>query len=199
MSILSIVNEVADVTSLSRFDSVYGSDDPNAAAMLALAKEGGEEISRRADWRDMLKEFTAVLSPTELPEDFQRLIPGGAVRSAAGVFFRPVSNGSQWTVVKQIPSAQAYFFLIGSQMQFHPQAAGENALIDYVAVNWIKTDGGEEVSDWTSDDDTPLFPERLLEKNLLWRWRRKNGLDFADQLAEFEADLNAEIKANRGV
>lgn len=199
MSILSIVNEVADVTSLSRFDSVYGSDDPNAAAMLALAKEGGEEISRRADWRDMLKEFTAVLSPTELPEDFQRLIPGGAVRSADGVFFRPVSNGSQWTVVKQIPSAQPYFFLTGSQMQFHPQAAGENALIDYVSINWIKTDGGEEVSDWTSDDDTPLFPERLLEKNLLWRWRRKNGLDFADQLAEFEADLNAEIKANRGV
>ncbi|HEX5935683.1 MAG TPA: hypothetical protein VFY63_16110, partial [Pseudorhizobium sp.] len=78
MTILNAINEIADVASLSRFESVYGTDDPNAQTMLSLAKEAGEEISRRADWRRMIKEFTVILSPTDLPEDFHRLIRGGA-------------------------------------------------------------------------------------------------------------------------
>lgn len=197
MTILQAINNIE--TGLDTFTSVYGTNDPNAQTMLDLAREAGEEISRRCDWRDMLKYYVAVLSPTQLPVDFQRLTPGGSVRTQAGEFVRPVANSGQWDIVVLVPSAQPYYFLINSSMYFSPTAAGVNATISYVSVNWIKADDGSEVSDWTSDDDSVLFPQRLLEKGILWRWRRKEGLDYADQLAEFEADLAAEIKANRGV
>lgn len=50
----------------------------------------------------------------------------------------------------------------------------------------------------TADDDRTLFPERLLAKGILWRWKRQKGLPFDDSLAEFEADLLQEINADRG-
>lgn len=50
----------------------------------------------------------------------------------------------------------------------------------------------------TADDDTTLFPERLLVKGVIWRWKRQKGLPYEDNLAEFEADLVQEINADRG-
>ncbi|MGF6156352.1 hypothetical protein M2267_001595 [Ensifer sp. KUDG1] len=73
MTLLSAINEVCDIVALDRFDSIYGSIDPNAQTMVALAQESGEEISRRGDWRRLLKQQVAIISPMTLPADYQRL------------------------------------------------------------------------------------------------------------------------------
>lgn len=198
MTLLSAINEVCDVVSLDRFDSIYGSNDPNAQTMVALAQEAGEEISRRCDWRRMQKQHVAILSPLTLPADYQRLTPGGAVRSASGVFFRPIANSSQWAIATGTASAQPYFFLRGSQMLFSPASAGVGAVVDYVSKNWVLGDPYEERDTLKADDDTMFFPERLLGKGILWRWKRQKGLPFDDSLAEFEADLLQELNADRG-
>ncbi|KSV89781.1 hypothetical protein [Sinorhizobium sp. GL28] len=198
MTLLSAINEVCDIVSLDRFDSIYGSNDPNAQTMVALAQEAGEEISRRGDWRRMLKQHVAILSPLTLPADYQRLTPGGAVCSASGVFFRPITNSSQWATATATASAQPYFFLRGSQMLFSPASAGVGAVVDYVSKNWVLSDPYEERDALKADDDTTFFPERLLGKGILWRWKRQKGLPFDDSLAEFEADLLQELNADRG-
>ncbi|MDX3929099.1 MAG: hypothetical protein QHC90_25275 [Shinella sp.] len=199
MNLLEIVNEVCDVVSLDRFDSVYSTNDPNAQTMVALATEAGAEIARRGDWQRMLKEHTVeVGTPDDLPEDFQRLQPGGAVRSADGMFFRPVLNGSQWAVISQVPSAQPYFYIIGNQIRLSPAASAPGAVVDYVSKNWILGDPAAERDQFEADNDTTLFPERLLVKGIIWRWRRQKGMAYDDNLAEFEADLAQEINADRG-
>ncbi len=76
MTLLSAINEVCDIVALDRFDSIYGSNDPNAQTMVALAQESGEEISRRGDWRRLLKQQVAIISPMTLPADYQRLPVG---------------------------------------------------------------------------------------------------------------------------
>ena len=198
MTLLSAINEVCDIVSLDRFDSIYGSNDPNAQTMVALAQESGEEISRRGDWRRLLKQHVAVVSPAALPTDYQRLTPGGAVRTASGGSFRPITNSSQWAAVTGIGSAQPFFFLRDNQLLFSPAPAGVGAVIDYVSRNWVLGDPHEERDTLNADDDRTLFPERLLGKGILWRWKRQKGLPFDDSLAEFEADLLQEINADRG-
>ncbi|QRY68668.1 hypothetical protein JVX98_10470 [Ensifer sp. PDNC004] len=199
MTLLSAINEVCDIVALDRFDSIYGSIDPNAQTMVALAQESGEEISRRGDWRRLLKQQAAIISPMTLPADYQRLTPGGAVRAGSGESFRPITNGSQWAVITAQGSAQPFFFLRGNQLLFSPASAGVGAVIDYVSRNWVLGDPYEERDTLTADDDRTLFPERLLAKGILWRWKRQKGLPFDDSLAEFEADLLQEINADRGV
>lgn len=198
MTLITAVNEVCDVVSLDQFDSVYGADDANAQTMLALAKEAGDEIARRVDWQSMLKSETAGVSPFELPEDFQRLIPGGAVRTAAGAFCRAITVGSQWSVIAASASIQPFFFVRGDTMLFAPVDAAVGAVVEYVSKNWIIGDPYEERDTFQADDDKVAFPERLLVKGILWRWKRQKGLPYEDNLAEFEADLAQEINADRG-
>ncbi|QRY69174.1 hypothetical protein JVX98_13215 [Ensifer sp. PDNC004] len=198
MTLLSSINEVCDVVSLDRFTSVYGSANPNAQTMVALALEAGDEIARRGDWQKMLKTATAVSSPMTIPTDYERMTPGGAVRTSAGDFVRPITNSSQWAVIVGIPSTQPYFFIKAGQVLFSPASAGAGAIVDYVSKNWILKNVGGEASTWSADDDTTLFAERLLVKGILWRWKRQKGLPFDDNLAEFEADLVQELNADRG-
>ncbi|MEI2296787.1 phage adaptor protein [Ensifer sp. MJa1] len=199
MTLLSVINEVCDIVSLDRFESIYGSNDPNAETMVALAQEAGEEIARRSDWRRLLKQQVAIISPMTLPADYQRMTPGGAVRTASGTCFRPIANSSQWAIVDGTASAQPYFFLRASQILFSPAAAGVGAVVDYVSKNWVLGDPYEERDTLKADDDGTVFPERLLCKGILWRWKRQKGLPYDDSLAEFEADLLQEINADRGV
>ncbi|SDP08464.1 hypothetical protein [Phyllobacterium sp. OV277] len=197
MTLRTAVNDACDVVSLDQFDTVYGNDNPNAQTMLEFAQEAGDEISRRVDWQRTLKTATVPTSPYALDENFQRLITGGAITTATGEFVRPVTNGSEWTVVKQVPSSQPYFFIRGGQIHFTPLSAGAGANIEYVSKNWIKA-GSDEKDAFTADDNTFLFPERLLVMGLIWRWKRQKGLNYEDQLAEFEAALAFEIAADRG-
>ncbi|MEX2741086.1 hypothetical protein AB3480_06515 [Rhizobium mongolense] len=199
MIILDIINEVCDVAKHDRFDIVYGNADPDAQTMLSLAKDAGDEISRRVDWRKLIKQEVLLASPSDLPEDFQRVYPGGAVITSAGEFVRPVTNEGQWAVVSAIPSAQPYFYLSSTGISVSPPSAAVNAALLYISTGWIKHDDTTTGVEFTGDDDEPVFPSELLQKGLLWRWRRQKGYSYDDHLAEFEADLDQQAKADRGV
>ena len=198
MSILNVINEVAEVSSLDRFDSVYGADKPAAQTMLQLAQVGGKEIAQRVDWKGLQRVKIVDVTPLPFPADYDRMIDGGAVMSATGEFYRPVRNPSQWAVVKRVGSAQPFFYLSSSAIEFSPGAGAMDGVVTYITKNWIKKDSGEGSDVWTADDDTVFFPERLLRLDLIWRWRRKAGLNYDDQLAEFEAALAAEAAEDRG-
>ncbi|CCE94647.1 conserved hypothetical protein [Sinorhizobium fredii HH103] len=198
MTLLSAVNEVCDVVALSQFDTVYGSSEPNAETMVTLAQEAGDEIARRVDWQKLLKQHVCTASPENFPSDYQRLTPGGGIRTSTGEFARPVNNSGQWSVISVVPSTQPYYFIKADQFLFSPASSAVDAVIDYVSKNWVLKDVGGEAAAWTADDDTTLFPERLLVKGIIWRWKRQKGLAFEDNLAEFEADLVQEINADRG-
>lgn len=196
MSLRSCVNDVCDIVEIDQFPSVYGNDDPGAFTMIELAQQAGDEIARRGDWRGLLASASVTQSGAPLPADFQRLVPGG-VRRSNNEFIRPVTNGAQWAVVSSVPSLQPYYFLSGSVIFISPPVAGFDAIIDYVSTRWVVS-GSVRRAAFQSDDDTVAFPERLLTKNMVWRWLRNKGLSYQDQLSEFEADLQQELNADRG-
>lgn len=189
MNILDIVNAVCDVVKLDHFDSVYGANDEKAQTMLTLAWEGGSEIARRVDWRNLVTTLPLVSAPASFPADFERVIQGGSVMTAAGAFARPVTNRGQWLFLKANPSGQPYYFLGETGIDFAPASAAIGASLLYLSNAWVLQPDGSRGQAFQSDDDQPIFPSELLMKNLIWRWRRHKGLDYSDQLAEFEADL----------
>ncbi len=197
MSLITAVNDACDVVNIDRFGAVYGNTDPGAQTMLELAQQAGAEIARRADWKALLAQSVLATSPANLPDDFQRFAPGGALFTAGFLPVRPVTNSGQWVVVSTLPSAQPYYFLSGTTLQTSPPSAAIGATIYYLSKNWISSTGGM-AAEYQADDDASVFPERLLTKNIIWRWLRKGGLAYNDELAEFEADLVQEINADRG-
>jgi hypothetical protein len=197
MSLITAVNNVCDVVNIDGFDSVFANTDAGAQTMVELAQEAGDEIARRADWKALLAQSVLATSPATLPADFQRFAPGGALFTAGFLPVRPVTNSGQWVIVSTLPSIQPYYFLSGNKVQTSPPSAAIGATLYYLSKNWIASTGGMTAA-YQADDDTAVFPERLLTKNIIWRWLRKGGLSYSDELAEFEADLVQEINADRG-
>lgn len=198
MTLLTVINSVADVVGLDQFDSVYGNADPSAQTMVELAQQAGGEISRRVDWQNLFMRQTLGGDGSVLPSDYQRMIAGG-VRTADGTYVRPVLNNGQWALLKQLPSSQPYYIIGANRIYFSPGTASVSAVIEYVSKYWVIANSGTRKESLSADDDTTAFPERLLKKNVLWRWKRQQGVPYDDILAEFEADLQQEINADRGV
>lgn len=198
MTLLSIINEVCDIVGLDDFSQVYGSNDPNAETMVALANLGGQEIAARGDWSRLLRTETVLLNPFPLPDDYARMTGGGALYNPSIGFVRPVMNGAQWRILSASPSETAYYFVRDNAVEFLPTSAATGASIDYVSNAWCLHDPAGSGTEIEGDDDTTVFPERLLKLNLIWRWKRQKGLPYSDELSEFEAALAEDLTADRG-
>lgn len=197
MTLLTVVNEACNSVALDGFTSVYGNAD--ATDMYVLANQAGVEIATRVDWSKLLKTQTITASPSALPDGFGRLIKGGAVRTSAGAFVHGVLSPSQWSILTTCTSSQPYYFITGGYIKFLPASAGTSATMDYCSSFWSRPASGDDRGQYMADDDEALFPEVLIVKNMIWRWRRQKGLDYRDQLAEFEAELAAKAKFDAGI
>jgi hypothetical protein len=200
MSLISAVNEVADLVSLDRFSAVAGSGSDDAKTMLAMAQQAGEEIAHRVDWQKLVRKATIAGVPYTMPADYHRPVPGAAIVTALGVFVRPITNTGEWATLSRVGSSQPYFYRSGGTINVIPTSAAENATLNYVSGNFVvKVSGTDFRPAFESDDDRPVFNEDLLVRNMVWRWKRQKGLDYVDDLAEFEAMLTSEIKADRAI
>ena len=200
MSLLSAVNEVADLVSLDRFNAVAGSGGDDARTMLTIAQQAGEEIAHRVDWNRLLKTATIAAVPYTLPEDYHRPVAGSMIVTALGQLARPVTNSGQWAVLEQVGSTQPYYYRSAGTIAIVPTSAGVNARLNYVSGHFVASANGTDFRPaFSADDDTTVFNEDLLVKNMAWRWKRQKGLDYTDDLAEFEAMLQSEINADRGI
>lgn len=202
MSLLTISQRVAAIVSIKKPTIVVGGDD-TILEVLALANQTGEELMRRGEWSRLYQEQAvgATQSAIALPADFHRLIQGGAVMEggASTSFIRGATSSDQWRLLKKSTSTQPYFFINGGSIEFYPDTTANGANVAYVSKYWVKPVTGPNKIEFTSDDDIALFSEELMVKGVVWRWRRNKGLDYQDQLAEFEADFVTELKADRGV
>jgi len=163
----------------------------------AFMNATGKDVAHRAEWSRMFGDLTVPggVDNAVLPDDFHQMAEQGAVRLNKSGFHpvRAVTAPEQWAFLTARPSAQPYFHLAGGKVLFSPILDADGALVRYVSKHWVE--GKEAI---TENGDTLLIPERLVEKGTIWRWRRQKGLPFDDMMAEHEADILAEIDADRG-
>lgn len=173
------------------------SDRYDIRQIRAFMNFAGRGIARRAEWARLAGELTVAggLGLVDLPADFGELAESGAVRVDKPGFHpvRVVTSPELWESLSARPSAQPYCHLSEGKLLFAPALPPEGAKVRYVSRNWVQ--GGDTIG---QGGDVLLIPERLVEKGAIWRWKRQKGLPYDDALAEFEADLLAEFKADRG-
>jgi hypothetical protein len=201
MSLLTLANRVAAQAALPPFSIVKTNTTPTAVRLLAFIHEAGEEITRRAEWSKLYQErtLTSGLSSYALPVDFHRLVQGGAIilNDTAKTPVLPVKAMDVWSHIDANPSSQPYFFMSGGNVLFSP-ALTATASFRYISTGWINGAAGN-ISEFAADTDTAKFSETLLALGALVRLKRANGLRYDDLLSEFEAELEREIKADRGM
>jgi len=161
-----------------------------------LMNMAGNDIATRAEWSNGVRELSVPMETLSLPNDFQKMASGGAVAVDDPDYqpVRPVLSESTWQLLGKHMSAQPFYHLTNGELQFLPVDALKTVKIKYISSSWLKS----RADRITANTDETIFPERLLERGTIWRWKRQKGLPFDDLMAEFEADLVAAIKADRG-
>src|SRR4051812_26282661 len=109
MSLLTIVSDpakgVAPRCGLTAPASLFGSGDPNAPLLIALAQEEGEELARRHDWQALKIDYTVPTvgaeTQTPFPADFDRLLPTGEWwNRSVGLKYEGPTSDTDWGRIK---------------------------------------------------------------------------------------------------
>lgn len=208
MTVLGIIQDAADQIGIPRPISAVGTDTA-ARQFLALMHSMGDEIARRHDWGVLRGALTftgnGVLSALTLPADFDRLTHGAGLRRDPGIttaLVGPLSDEEWLQATASITAAvDPYFRMEGRvRVQFHP-VPGAGAVIrgSYQSSRWlVAADGTTTKGRATANDDAARFPEPLLTRGLVYRWRRQKGLPFEAEMAEFEMEFAREAMADKG-
>ena len=59
--------------------------------------------------------------------------------------------------------------------------------------------GYEEKSAVTKNTDIPVFDEYLVKLGILWRWLKRNGMDYSEEYTEYERELKKKFAASLAV
>lgn len=188
MTLLTIVNDLADNVGIAQRASVIGEGSRDSLEAITLANATGEELARRVDWGQLQQTETLTGDGTNqtftLMAGFSRVTRGAAV-FAGGSIVRPLSR-AEWGALTPVEGVPRYFLLEGDEITFWPFLAnGETAIVSTQSGNWCSNG----TSEWQADTETSLIDEDLFLKGLIVRWRRQKGMDYADYEAEFEAAL----------
>lgn len=164
--------------------------------VLALMNAAGVDISTRAEWQGQSADLSASsVASILLPADFQELAEDGAVILGSGDPVRRVLSPAMWQLLTKNPSYDPHFHIRNGAILFSPAVASGGVTVRYQTKNWLA--GGKSAI--TADTDQTVWPEHLLARGTIWRWKRQKGLPYDDLIAEFEADLSTAVKADRGV
>lgn len=206
MSLLTIIQNVCAELSLDIPGLIMGSPDPTTLQLRVLAKRAGDELSRDHDWSVLLtqRSFTAtgaIPEPAEPPSDWDRFGDNSVIwnNSRLWQLNGPV-DPQTWQrnrVINTNPVPQIWR-MIGGKLAIYPDVAGETISYEYFSGNWIAVNGGSTyASTWANDADTSRIVERVLELSLIWRWKRSKGLDYGEEMENFQRAKENEIGSDR--
>ena len=207
MTLLSIIRDVAGRLSLPQPTIVVTSTDKQVIQLLALANEEGKSLASRTRWQALVEEQTfvtvaAAIQATALPADFDRFIDNSFFnRSTRRPMTGPISP-RQWQWIQAQPVySTAYLMFRQRTGQFiitPTPPAGQTIAYEYVSKNWALSATSQAQSSFLADTDTSLLDEELIGLGLRWRFLRAKGLDYAEEMATYEAQVEQAVARDGG-
>ena len=172
-----------------------------------------EDLQRRIDWPSPMGKQTTITGDGSsvsyaLPSDFVRLADDTlAVYETSTVrrYGVPVHSDGEWTHINEIGTAAGsrFFRIEGYEgnwtVSFYPTLdTGESVTVSYVSSVWVVDSGDAEKSVFSDSEDYCVYPRRLVETGIVYRFRKRKGLPYDDVKAEYELILSGTINRLRG-
>lgn len=192
--LVSVLTEVG----LEKQTPQVTSSDVDIVQIVEYMNQAGKDIATRAEWSQLFKTDTTAgsVSSHTLPSDFREMAESGAVYLNKSDWqpVRMVVDPVTWAFINSRNSATRYCHLSGGALLFAPALDSDGAKYTYLSNNWVS----DNKSKITTNADTFLIPERLIRGLTVVLWLREKGIAYDDQLAEFEANLLSDVRADRG-
>jgi hypothetical protein len=180
---------------------VYASTDPNIVQLRAFLKSGCREIGRLKNWTHLVKQysFATVTSQANysLPTDFRQMIDqtqwnrtnslplGGPTSSQEWQYLAGRLVGVVFTVLFRPWQGQLYLF------PDTDTPGGYTIAFEYLSRYFVKPygSGTPTTESPSANTDTICFEPYLVVRKLKYDFRRAKKMDYASELADWEAAL----------
>lgn len=179
--------------------SLFSIQQPLQFKMQELMQEAAYDIVRQHDWVALTRLCTLTADGStedfDLPADYDRMLLKGDVHSQQWLLvYQAARDMDEWLYLKQfMPSfVPGYWAIYGGQMHIQPAPpSGETPNFGYITKNIVLgQDGVTKQAQFISDGDTFLLDERLLLMSLIWRWKQAEGLDYQEDMRNYEILLS---------
>jgi len=203
MSLLTIIQRVSKRVGLTAPTAAMSSTDENVVRMIELANEEGEELFARHDWQNLVREATHVTLAAE-SQGLITAIAGSDFDHIKNETFWNRSNDRRWHPVNDVQWQEMkatavtgpveYFRLRGNYLLALPTpTAGDTLAFEWVTKNWCETNAAVGQNAWAADTDVSRMPEALMIQGLVWRWKKSQGLEYAEDFRQYETRVETAI------
>ncbi len=199
MTLLTTINGAQDTIGIPRSSVVVSSTDPNVRTLLNFAQIEGRELLERFSWPATQAEATHTTLNAELQGVMTTIAPGfGYILNQTfwdRTLTQPVTgplSPAEWQHLQARVTTGPYasYRLKGGELFAYPAPpAGNTWVFEYQTVNFCQDNASTAQSAWAADDDTGILDENLMQMGIVWRFKKKNGLDYSEDFRVYEQKL----------
>lgn len=204
-TILEICREVADLAAVKRPDNLFNTDSQQESIFLSVAKSALDSMLRYGDWQELTKEgciFTVKGCKRyiikEYVPDFYCLLNNTIYIKDASERVIGAITPEQWMKEKCFKSDSCgvkFKIQNGCMVFLNEPPVNVRIIFQYRSDNIVwDYNTYEEKNRLTANTDVPIFDEYLVKLNILWRWLKRNGMNYAEEYNEY----NSEVKKRYG-
>lgn len=212
MTLLTIVQDAADIIGIPSPTTVVGNNDRQVRQLLSICNQEGRLLSTRCSWSALQKDGSLTTVATEIQGAMSTIAPDYRSRVPNTTW----NNDQTWLLngplsphdrQQQKSSAVSgpYYEWWEQGGNFHmfpiPQA-GDDVAFQYISNWWVDSgptpDGVGDAVKWTSDLDTSVLDEFILQLGLIWRFRKTKGLDYSEDFRTYETQVAEAIGRDGG-
>lgn len=206
MTVLTACQQASRLMNIEPPSSIFSSSDTYAKELAAVVNESATAIAKATDWRllTVLATFTGDGTATafNLPSNYARMPVKGLVYSTRSQLpLTHIDDLDTWLDmdIRNWTDVIGRWTMLGGQFLLQPVLQPtENAKFYYLSNEIVKSATGAFKAAFSADDDSFRLPERLLALDVIWRWRMSKGLDYAEQMQNFEIARAEEAGRERG-
>ncbi len=205
-TILSLAQDVADELLIRRpAGLVAETDNDEAQAILRHLTRTCRQLAASYDWTAIQREktFTTVATAAQtsaIPTDFLRMVQDSVYNRTSNTRVGGPLNAGEWQMRQASLTVNVYdeFMIRNGEFLITPTpAAGETIAYEYIT-KYICANEGTEKTAFSDDGDEPYFDDELLILGTIWRYRKAEGTDYAEEKLEYELRKADLIKMDGG-
>ena len=206
--ILSLGREVATELLISSPAGLVAETDNNEAqAILRHMTRTCRQLAARHDWTRLRREktFTTVAAAEQtsaMPSDMLRMVQESMFNRTSNTRVTGPLTPEEWQQRQASLTTNVYdeFCIRGTSLLITPTPpAGETIAYEYITKYIaVASDTTTERLAFTDDGDEPYFDDELIILGTVWRYRKAEGTDYAEEKLEYEMRVADLIKMDGG-
>ena len=201
MSLLTLVQGACARVGVDTPSTVIGNTDAIVKDMLYLARQAAISLSRKTAWKALTSEktftTTAASAQTDaIPADCDWIIYDTMFNRTLNRRVGGPLSAEEWQLLQASMSSvvDPFFRIRGTSLLITPTpGSGNTVAYEYITKNFCQSSGGTAQSAYAADTDTTVLDEELHLLGLVWRFKRAKGLDYSQELADFELEMGQAI------